>query len=230
MGYVYCIINTQNSMKYVGCSKNDPEKDRVLRHFSGGSGNRLVKTAVEDFGRDAFVYEILETDVPPDDLLDSEAFYIQKFDCVSPNGYNLTTGGKHPAYSEEARSAISKSLTGKKRGLQTDEHRRKISESNKSQKRSAQTRRNLSEAHQGQIPWNKGKKHTEESIRKMREAHKNRIPNYRSPCYAPAKDFWESLPTEMPLKEKRKLFHQKFQGVSKTTRNVWIGRWICQNP
>lgn len=228
MGYVYCIINTQNSMKYVGCSKNDPKKDRIQRHLSDRSGNRLVKAALQEFGRDAFTYKILETDVSADDVLDLEAFYIQKFNCVSPNGYNLTTGGKHPRYSGESRRRMAQALQGKKRGPQSDKHRQKLSNSNKGKKRSVETRRNLSLSHQGQIPWNKGKKHTEESIRKMCESHKNRIPNYRSPYYAPAKLFWDSLPTEIPLKDRRKLFHQKFQNVSKTTRNVWIRRWIRQ--
>ena len=40
---------------------------------------------------------------------------------------------------------------------------------------SEETKKKLSEAHKGQIPWMTGRKHTEESKQKMSEAHKGQI-------------------------------------------------------
>ena len=216
MGYVYCITNTLNDKRYVGISIHDPEKDRIARHL-GGKGNLLIARALKKDGRNAFTYEILESDVFPGFLPDLEVFYIKKFNCMSPHGYNLNSGGTHAIPSAETCRKMSEAHQGKKRGPRSAETRRKISEANKGKQHnkgrtlSKEHRRKLSEAHQGRTL-------SVETRRKQSEAK-------LSPHHAPAKLFWDSLSAEMSLKEKRKLFHQKFQSVPPPTRYRWIQCW-----
>ena len=54
----------------------------------------------------------------------------------------------------------------------SEESKRKISEANKNP--SKETRKKMSEAQKGKIPWNKGKPHSQESKRKMSEARKGK--------------------------------------------------------
>ena len=95
---------------------------------------------------------------------------------------------------------------------------RKLSEANKGKKRSEETRRKLSEAHRGEKNPNFGKRFSEEHRRKLSEAR-------RLPEYAPAYDFFLSLPSDMSLKEKRKILSAKFPNVSRKTIGRWTRKW-----
>ena len=79
-----------------------------------------------------------------DDLNDMEIYYIEKFNTLSPGGYNMNTGGGFAyTFSEESRKRMSeatkgikknplsvlktaKSNTGKKRTAEQNEHQSKI--------------------------------------------------------------------------------------------------------
>ena len=104
MGSIYLIRNTVNGKSYIGQTRQDAEKTRIRDHLTGNSkGSQLVKRAVKKYGRDAFTYEILHDGIIPEflDTLESEA--IEKFNTVSPHGYNLTTGGEGGSRCEETR-------------------------------------------------------------------------------------------------------------------------------
>ena len=125
-------------------------------------------------------------------------------------------GKKRPQRSEEYRRKMSEAHRGKKF---SDETRRKISEANNGKKRSEETRRKMSEAHRGEKNANIfGKRFSEEHRRKISEAR-------RLPEYAPAYDFFLSLPSDMSLKEKRKMLYAKFPNVSRKTIGRWTRRW-----
>ena len=196
MGCIYLIRNLKNNKCYIGKTIRDAVKTRIRDHLSG-KGNRIVKQAVEKYGCDAFTYEILHDGVIPEflDTLEKEA--IEKFNTVSPHGYNLTTGGEGGSHCEETRQKMSEAHSGKSL---SEEHCRKISEANKGEKHhffgkshSEESKQKMSESHKGHIPWNKGKplseehrrkhaevhkgrKHSEESKQKMSESHKGHIP------------------------------------------------------
>ena len=180
MGYVYKITNTVNQKHYIGISIHEPETGRIKKHLSG-RGSRILANAVKKYGRDAFIYEILEENVFPTFLPDLEVAYIKKFNTVTPNGYNLTYGGEGGSLSEETRRKISEAQKGKKRcklseetchkisiaktGYKhTEETRRKMSESRKGRKPSAETREKMSRAH-------RGKSFSNETRKKLSLAH-----------------------------------------------------------
>ena len=65
---------------------------------------------------------------------------------------------------------------------------------------------------------NKGKRLSEETRRKLTEAR-------RLPEYAPAHAFFFTLPSDMPLKDKRKLLRPTFPNVKKDTIKFWVRKW-----
>ena len=171
MGFVYKITNTVNGKSYIGISIHEPEKQRIRNHLSG-NGNRILSKAVEKYGRDAFVSEILEENVFPEFLPDLEIVYIAKFNTVAPHGYNLTTGGETAKeVSAETRQKLSEAnkgrpshMKGKTRSLRD---RRKITEA----LRRTETREKMSDAQKGNTKW-LGKKHSPETKRKISQAAK----------------------------------------------------------
>ena len=165
MGSIYKITNTVNGKVYIGQTRHDAEKTRIRDHLTG-KGSRIIKSAIEKYGKDAFTYQILHDDIIPEFLDTLEIEAIEKFNTVSPNGYNLRAGGGGGSPSEETRRKLSDINKGKTISKET---RRKISEAGKGRKVSKQTRRKLSEA-------NTGKKHSEETRRKISKAGKGRTP------------------------------------------------------
>ena len=232
MGYVYKITNTINNKAYIGISTREPEKGRVREHLSG-KGNRIIANAVKKYGKDAFTYEILEANVFDEFLPDLEVAYIAKFNTVRPHGYNLTYGGEvGKELSRETRLKISISLKGSNNSnfgkKFSTEHRRKIAEARKGKKHTAQAIQKMSEAKKGKkhtaqtrqkmSKAREGKKFSPETCRKLSEAKKH-------PDHNTVRDFFFSLPLEMPLPLKRQLLFTTFPHISRATIYPWVRRW-----
>jgi group I intron endonuclease len=85
MGVIYkttCLITNEI---YVGMdSKNDPN---YL-----GSG-LILESAIKKYGKSNFVKEILESCETRQQLSEREKYWIKEFNCIAPNGYNISTGG-----------------------------------------------------------------------------------------------------------------------------------------
>ena len=164
-------------------------------------------------------------------------------------------GAKNPMYgkprSDDTKRKISEANTGKKR---SDEVKQKLSEARKGRLRkphSEEAKRKMSEAHKrpevrqkhseatkGENNPMYGKSHLEETRRKMSESRrgKKRAPfsdehrrkmseAKRSPEYIPAHNLFFSLPSDMELKEKRRLLCKRITGVTKDTIYHWIREW-----
>ena len=250
MGSIYMITNTENGKAYIGQTIHDAEKKRLSYHLNG-RGSKLIKRAVEKYGKDVFVFEILHDGVIPE-LLDSyEIEAIAKHNTFAPNGYNLTFGGwggsaggeNHPMFgrkhtletrrkmSEKSKGRklpkshyekLSKLFTGRKH---TPEARRKISEGLTGKKLSAEHRKKLSEAHKGIYP-------SEETRRKMSESRKGKqLPANRHPLYDSVYTLFMQLYESKSLLEIRKIFYDKFSGdVNPRTIRQWTTKWVNENP
>ena len=67
MGSIYKITNTVNGKAYIGQTIHDAEKTRIRDHLNGtGNGSRLVRRAINKYGKDAFTYEILYDGIIPE--------------------------------------------------------------------------------------------------------------------------------------------------------------------
>ncbi len=114
--------------------------------------------------------------------------------------------------SKEANQKRSEALKGNKNAL--------------GHKPSKESNRKRSEALKGERNHNFGKPKSAETCRKISESLKGNIPHNKSPYRIPARQFFFSLPSDMSLKDKRRLLHQKIGNVHKDTLNRWIREWV----
>lgn len=87
--------------------------------YSGGNwwkhtSCKHLKRAAEKYGYENFSIEILEKNIASAQILDDlERFYIKKYNCMEPNGYNINSGGENRHfYSREQRLILAKSKRG----------------------------------------------------------------------------------------------------------------------
>ena len=140
--------------------------------------------------------------------------------------------------SEEHRRKIgeankgNRNFLGKKHSAET---RHKMSKAHKGKKQkppSAETRRKMSEAHKGEKNAFYGKQHSEATRRKISKANKGRKHSEETrrkrmhPDHIPAREFFFSLSSNMPLTAKRKLLYTTFPNVPQRTIRRWIHKWL----
>jgi group I intron endonuclease len=111
---VYIAKNIQNNKYYVGFTTKSLE-ERIKTHInkSKNPNNRyfyLFPLAIRKYGIDSFEWSILHNCNTIEECCMMEKFYIEKFDTLSPNGYNLTHGGNGGIQSKETKIKISESV------------------------------------------------------------------------------------------------------------------------
>ena len=85
---IYKITNVLNGMIYVGQTQFTAEK-RFKQHAKADS---YIGAAIREYGAENFTVEVLETCQTREQADEREIFFIKKFDCMFPNGYNRTEG------------------------------------------------------------------------------------------------------------------------------------------
>lgn len=98
---IYIIKNSVNDKVYIGQSKNAAE--RWLEHIYNsryeskvGIEKQLIHKAMLKYGYDKFHYEILESQIENYD--EREIYWIKRYNSLTPNGYNVATGGAGCGY------------------------------------------------------------------------------------------------------------------------------------
>lgn len=161
---VYKITNKINGKAYIG-QTTESLRRRWSRHCREESHCTVLKNAIKKYGREAFSVKTLFTTDSMQDLNHMESYFINKFNSLTPNGYNMTSGGSNPAatlevkrklsilnsgenhpmfgkqHSEYSKKKISASVSGKYHPLFgkpcSEERKAKISLGNRGKKRSA---------------------------------------------------------------------------------------------
>ncbi len=142
--FVYLITNIVNGKRYVGQTIHTLEW-RWKQHLKKGKFTAL-RNAINKYGADKFIIESI-CEPPTIELMNEfEQEYIQRYCTMSPNGYNLTTGGERPSPSQETRAKQSHAQLGKK---QSQETKLKRAVALLGQKRSEETKRKMAEAQKG---------------------------------------------------------------------------------
>lgn len=111
-----------NKKSYVGQAKQYEGKsiESSLRKRFGNNGygyhTMRVYRAIEKYGWENIVTEVLETDIPDDYIDEKEKFYIEKFNSsIDGNGYNIENGGNgKKTVHKSTRVKISKAQTWQK--------------------------------------------------------------------------------------------------------------------
>lgn len=182
-GYIYLTTNLANGKGYIG-------KHSVPYHDPNyiGSGGKHFWNAVNKYGRENFINEVLCWCFSQEELDDEEEFLIDFFDCVeSDDFYNEREGGKggwgkgrnHAHYgisnkgtwlgkkfSDTHRANLSKSVSAARTGT-------KLSESAKAK---------LSERNSGEGNPFYGKKHSEATKQHLSEVRKGMTHTYHFTC------------------------------------------------
>lgn len=87
-GYIYKTTNTENKKIYIGMHKSE-----VFDETYFGSGV-LIKRALQKYGKDVFIVELIEWATTRKELCEKEIYWIDYFNSYNPNiGYNLALGG-----------------------------------------------------------------------------------------------------------------------------------------
>lgn len=159
-GIIYKITNLLNGKVYVGQTIQKLNR-RMNQHKHSGDDKGIDK-AIQKYGWKNFKVEVIE-EVPREMLNEREQFWIAHYDCMVPNGYNLTSGGNSDfTVSEETKEKLRLANEGK---TLSEETKAKISASTKNPP--PERRKKMSDAHKGEKNGFYGKKHTEESKAKM---------------------------------------------------------------
>ncbi len=66
--------------------------DRISQHKSEHSNCTLVKRAIDKY-KEQMKYEIIEDNVPQEQLNEREIYWIKELNSLAPNGYNCNSGG-----------------------------------------------------------------------------------------------------------------------------------------
>ena len=111
MGYIYKIKNKIDNKIYIGQTIQDLE-DRWKDHLKKHSNCRYLKSAFKKYGVDNFEFQLVC--ITFDNCLDDmEIKYIEHYNCLVPNGYNLRLGGNSGKHNEETKRKISETLKNK---------------------------------------------------------------------------------------------------------------------
>ena len=235
MGFIYKITNTLNGKAYIG-QTTLKLKQRMNVHFRS-AGCPVIHNAIQKYGRDAFTVEILHEvlDIFLDDL---EIAEIKRHNTLVPNGYNLDGGGNtNKVVSDQTRKKLSDAHKGRKRKPLSPEQRQKLSKINKGKKLSPEHRQKMSESQKKR----KRKPRTPETRRKISislkgRKYKPRTPETRRkigeanahPDRTKALAILNSLPADMPLKERRKHLRNEFPERDKTRIREWVQHWASK--
>lgn len=108
---LYCIYKliSPSEKCYVGQTCNISKR---FSKYKKESKNRsyAIDSAITKYGWDNFQKEILEEKISEDKIDNLERFYIAELNTLSPNGYNLESGGNtNKTCSEETKEKLRKS-------------------------------------------------------------------------------------------------------------------------
>lgn len=164
MGSIYLITNTVNDKKYVGqtihpIEKRFEEHKRCAVSKGSNSGCIALYSAMDLYGVDKFKTEILDTANTDEELDELEIKHIAELNTLSPNGYNIRTGGKNGKHCDESRERMRLAKLGDKNH-------------NFGKPRTEETKRKISESRAGEKHHFYGKELTDEHKLKLSQAHK----------------------------------------------------------
>ncbi len=104
---IYKITNKFNNKIYIGQTIQRLSK-RWGEHCSKSKKHiSAITEAIQKYGKDNFEIKIIAKANSIEELNHREQYYIKLFNCLTPNGYNLVSGGKNKICSAETRHKLS---------------------------------------------------------------------------------------------------------------------------
>lgn len=110
---IYCIKNKINGKCYVGQSVDIDNRWKGHKKLHSKNSTYLYNS-LKKYSADGFDWVVLE-ECPKEQLNSRESHWIEKLNTMSPNGYNLTSGGGQGyIFSDEVRNRMSEIKQGEK--------------------------------------------------------------------------------------------------------------------
>lgn len=103
--YLYKITNKINSKKYIGITNG--YKRRFRQHKTNHNPNSLICKAIQKYGEDNFIFEVLKENLSIQQACQLEQQYIKNEKSLVPNGYNISKGGNINIGSSNGRAKLS---------------------------------------------------------------------------------------------------------------------------
>lgn len=92
MGEIYQIKNDFNNKVYIGKTVKNMTT-RKAQHLAQLHDGTAIHNSILKHGIEHFTWEVIEKDVPKEELAEREKYWINYFDSYY-NGYNMTKGGE----------------------------------------------------------------------------------------------------------------------------------------
>tara|TARA_Y100000389_G_scaffold74993_1_gene71605 strand:+ start:220 stop:885 length:666 start_codon:yes stop_codon:yes gene_type:complete len=108
IGLIYKFTSPSNK-SYVGKTVQSFSK-RMRGHKKKSSGCTALKNAINKYGWAGMKREIVEENIPEDQLNDREKYWIKIYNTIAPHGYNLTDGGEGGSLSDITKVRMEESL------------------------------------------------------------------------------------------------------------------------
>lgn len=128
--WVYCITNSANGKKYVGMTTRSVCL-RFAEHLRQAKTDKYkigLHGAIKKYGESCFSVECIYEASNYEELCEAEDRFIVELGTISPNGYNLKSGGVDGFYSEDVLCEMSRKRTGVSPSPET---RKKLSDAHK---------------------------------------------------------------------------------------------------
>lgn len=134
-----------NGKSYVGVTR----QSNLNRRWMSGHGYAscpLFNNAIQKYGWDSFKHEILEDQVPIENINEKEKYWIHFYQSNNRDfGYNIEDGGhSYRSFSEETRKKISEAIKGKSK---SELCKQKLRELNLGKHLSDETKKKVAESH-----------------------------------------------------------------------------------
>lgn len=177
-GYVYKITNIKTEKYYFGSrtatisKRIEPEKDLWIKYFTSSVE---IKNQIEQYGKDAFIFEILFRDNDGDTVFWEEQKFIKDHidfeKCLNKHYFDKASG--HEIFSTFGKQPWNKGKPSPNRGVPRPEKTVILMSHNRKGK------------NKGQIPWNKGKTgvYSEETLNAMKSGASFRNRGEKNPFY-----------------------------------------------
>lgn len=107
LGLIYKLTSPSNK-SYIGKTVQS-FSERMRGHRKKNSNCTALKNAINKYGWDQMKREIVEENIPEDQLNDREKYWIKTYNTITPHGYNLTDGGDGGLLSDITRDRIEES-------------------------------------------------------------------------------------------------------------------------
>ena len=188
---IYKIVNTVNNKCYIGSAVNFKKRWQAhLFHLRKNIHHSIyLQNAFNKYGEKVFVFEVIAFNIPLEDLIACEQFYLTH---LNPEyNINLIAGGGRlgRVHTKESKLKMSIAKTGQ---VHTEETKQKLSKMHKGKILSVETKMKISNTLKGVVHSletmqkialaNTGKKHSKETKLKISQANKGRAKPKNQEC------------------------------------------------